>query len=61
MEETGFFLSFYSLDAFRNKRRKMAFQLYRSPDCTGCSFFRHCQLLLDRQQHYSGPVDRGTP
>jgi len=59
MEETGFFLSsflsfilsFYSLDAFRNKQRKISFQLYRSSDCTGCSFFRRWQLLLDRQQH----------
>jgi len=39
MEETGFFLSFYSLDAFRSKRRKIAFRLHRSSDCTGCSFF----------------------
>jgi hypothetical protein len=61
MEGAGFFLSFYSLDAFRNKRIKIAFQLYRFSDCTGCSFFRHWQLLLYRQQHDSDPVDRGTP
>jgi hypothetical protein len=38
MEETGFFISFYSLAAFGNRRRKIAFQLYRSSDYTGCSF-----------------------
>jgi hypothetical protein len=38
MEESGFFLSFYSLAALRNRRRKIAFQLYRSSDYTGCSF-----------------------
>jgi hypothetical protein len=38
MEEAGFFLSFYSLAAFGNIRRKITFQLYRCSDYTGCSF-----------------------